>query len=217
MATRLTSFAKDVQLATAGIAPQNIAVELARFARAELARVIASGEGNPEYERYVNGNKGAIEDTVIPPGPILYVFSWWGPIIEYALQYVVERSPRKSGRYRRSWFAMADGVPVANPRLVPVGAEVIITNNQPYHRKIDVGHMKMSVPPGVIEDGRKAVRRIFGNMITVRQTMITLPGGYILKGRFRRGHRQFARRGLRKDTMAGAAMTYPALVLTMKL
>ena len=40
--------------------------------------------------------------------------------------------------------------------------------------------------------------------------------GMGLKGRFRRGYRQFARTKLRKDTQAGAQMTYPALVLNMK-
>jgi hypothetical protein len=42
-----------------------------------------------------------------------------------------------------------------------------------------------------------------------------LPGGYVLKGHFRRGIDQFARTKLRKDTQAGSQMTYPALVLSM--
>ncbi|UFX42070.1 hypothetical protein HAP47_0022685 [Bradyrhizobium sp. 41S5] len=214
---RISTFERDLKLATAGMAPENIAKELAAFARQELAAVIQSGEGSERYDRYVNGNLGAAEETVVPPGPILYVFHWWREIVEFALQTAVERSPEKSGRYKRDWFIMTPGGVVKSFDEIPINSTVILTNNQPYSRKIDVGHMRMSVPPGVVEDVRKAVMARFGNFVTAKRTMITLPGGYILKGHFRRGYRPFARTKLRKDTMAGAQMTYPALVLTMKV
>ena len=213
---RLQTFAKDLELATAGIAPENIARELAEFAKAELAAAIARGEGSPLYDRYVNGVLGAPESAVVPPGPILYDFMWWQEIVTFALQYLVERSPVRSGRYKRSWLVMVDGRPAPDPAAIPLNAEVALVNDQPYSRKIDVGHMKMSVPPHVIEDARQAVVRIFGNMITARRTLIELPGGYVLKGRFRKGAGVGARKGLRKDTQAGQPLTYPALVLTMR-
>src|SRR4029077_11865701 len=106
---RLQTFEKDLTLATAAIAPQNVARTLAEFAKAQLAEVIASGEGSPVYDRYVNGVLGAPESAVVPPGPILYDFIWWQEIIAYALQHLVERSPERSGRYKRSWFVMVDG------------------------------------------------------------------------------------------------------------
>jgi hypothetical protein len=214
---RISTFAKDLQLATAGIAPENIAVELAAFARSELSRAIQEGEGSERYDRYVNGRFGAAESTVVPPGPILYVFRWWNEIIEFALQSLVERSPEKSGKYKQSWFVMTPGGRVKNFGEIPLNADVILCNDKPYSRKIDVGHMRMSVPPGVVEDVRKMVLSKFGNLVTVRRTMIPLPNGYVLKGRFRRGYRQYARTKLRRDTQAGAQMTYPALVLTMKV
>lgn len=213
---RISTFAKDLQLATASIAPENIAKELAAFARSELAKSIQEGEGSERYDRYVNGRLGATEESVIPPGPILYVFHWWREIIEFALQSAVERSPEKSGRYKQSWFIMTPGGVVKSFDEIPINSTVILTNNQPYHRKIDVGHMRMSVPPGVIEDVRKMVMARFGNFVVAKRTMIPLPGGYILKGRFRKGYRPYARTKLRPDTAAGAQMTYPALVLTMK-
>ncbi len=213
---RISTFAKDLQLATAGMAPENIAKELAAFARRELAKSIQEGEGSERYDKYVNGVLGAAEERVQPPGPILYVFHWWREIIEFALQSAVERSPEKSGDYKRSWFIMTPGGVIKNFDEIPINSTVILTNNQPYARKIDVGHMRMSVPPGVIEDVRKMVMSKFGNFVTAKRTMIPLPGGYVLKGRFRRGYRPFARTKLRADTSAGAQMTYPALVLTMK-
>ncbi|MBR1005251.1 hypothetical protein JQ560_51900, partial [Bradyrhizobium liaoningense] len=100
---------------------------------------------------------------------------------------------------------------------IPINSTVVLTNNRPYARKIDVGHVRMTVPPGIVEDVRKAVMARFGNFVIAKRTMIPLPGGYVLKGRFRRGYRPFARTKLRSDTMAGAQMTYPALVLSMKV
>ncbi|KGT73724.1 hypothetical protein MA20_43045 [Bradyrhizobium japonicum] len=214
---RISTFAKDLQLATAGIAPENIGKELAAFARSELANAIQEGEGSERYERYVNGRLGAQEETVVPPGPILYVFHWWREIVEFALQTAVERSPEKSGDYKKSWFIMTPGGVVKSFDDIPINSTVVLTNNRPYARKIDVGHMRMTVPPGIVEDVRKAVMARFGNFVIAKRTMIPLPGGYVLKGRFRRGYRPFARTKLRSDTMAGAQMTYPALVLSMKV
>ncbi|MBR1030100.1 hypothetical protein [Bradyrhizobium liaoningense] len=214
---RISTFAKDLQLATAGIAPENIGKELAAFARSELANAIQEGEGPERYERYVNGRLGAQEETVVPPGPILYVFHWWREIVEFALQTAVERSPEKSGDYKKSWFIMTPGGVVKSFDDIPINSTVVLTNNRPYARKIDVGHMRMTVPPGIVEDVRKAVMARFGNFVIAKRTMIPLPGGYVLKGRFRRGYRPFARTKLRSDTMAGAQMTYPALVLSMKV
>lgn len=214
---RISTFAKDLQLATADIAPGNIAKALAAFARSENSKAIQEGEGSERFDRFVNGNLGASEDTVVPPGPILYVYNWWTEIVEFALQTLVERSPEKSGRYKQSWFVMTPGGRVKSFDDISVNATVIICNDQPYSRKIDVGHMRMSVPPGVVEDGRKAVMARFGNMVMARRTMIPLPNGYVLKGRFKRGFRQFARTKLRRDTAAGSQMTYPALVLSMKV
>lgn len=214
---RIQTFEKDLRLATASIEPDAIARELAKFARSELAKAIQSGEGSERYDKYVNGRPEAEEESVTPPGPILYVFRWWNEVIEFALQTLVERSPERSGRYKQSWFVMTPGGRVRGFGDIPINAEVIICNDQPYSRKIDVGHMRMSVPPGVVEDARRAVMSRFGNLVTCKRTMITLPNGYVLKGVFRRGYRQFARTKLRKDTQAGAQMTYPALVLSMKV
>jgi hypothetical protein len=216
MVSRLKFSAQDLQVATRGLAPDAIAAELAKFAKEELAAVIGSGEGSPLYDRFVNGREGAPEDSVIPPGPIVYQFSWWPEIIAFALETLVKRSPERSGRFKKSWFAMVNGEPVTDFDSIPIDAQVTITNDQPYARKIEVGHMTMSVPPGVAEDARQIVQRVYGALIKVQKTMITLPGGYILKGVFTKGVRQFARKGLQKDTQAGQPVTYPALVLNFK-
>lgn len=213
---RFETFYEDVILATADLAPEAIEKELAKFARAGLAEAIASGEGSPIYEKFINGRAGAEEETVVAPGPIVYEFSWWPEIIDFALEFLRKRSPRKSGEFQNAWFVMVNGTRVSDWEDVPINAIVTITNDRPYARKIEVGHMKMSVPHGVAEAGRLAVRRQYGSIVDVRKTLMTLPGGYILKGHFTKGVREFSRTVLRRDVMAGEAVTYPALVMSMK-
>ena len=207
---------KNSVLATAGLASGQIAKELARFARSELADAITNGEASPVYDKFVNGREGAEEETVVPPGPILYVFSYWQPIIEFALQYLRKRSPVKTGRYQSSHQVMIGSQFIAPDTQIGADEEVTIVDTQPYSRKIEVGHMVMSVPDGVYEDAAKDVRRQYGIAVNVGVRQIFLPNGYILKGVFRRGYKQFARTKLKKDTQAGARMTYPALILTMR-
>lgn len=193
---------------------------LATVARQKRDALIAAGDAAPTYDTYVDGRHGASEDTVRPEGAILYVFNLLGQAATYGLNFARERSPRDSGDYRLAWFVAVDGQRwTGNLNDIPAGSEVMITNPLPYARKIDVGHMKMRVPPGIVEDTRQAVKRKFPTVNSYR-TMVTIPaslgGGYILKGHLRRGFRLHARKALRSDTQAGARMTYPALILTTR-
>src|SRR6185369_10254520 len=91
-------FERDLRLATAGLEPDAINAALAKFARAELAKTIAGGAPQ-QYEKFVNGRAGAVEESVKAPGPIVYVFTNWSLVINAALQELQKRSPRRSGRY----------------------------------------------------------------------------------------------------------------------
>ena len=199
MATRFVSFERQIKVATAGLEPAAIAVKLAAVARRALAEAIRSGEAPSTYERVVNGRVGAPEDSVVPPGPIVYRFNWLGPVAVYALEFLRARSPVRAGRYRESHFVMANGRKTA-PESIPPGAELIVTNDRPYARKIQVGAMKMSVPPGIYEDARQAVQRRFGRIVRVDLRFVSLAGAY----RLRRGRKR------------GQPITYPALVVNAK-
>jgi hypothetical protein len=213
--SRLVMEARDVELATVDLQPENLARELARFARSELANVIASGQASSIYQKFVNGREGAQEETVEPPGPILYEFSYWQPIIEFAMQFLDRRSPKLKGDYAASHRVMIGSQFISPDTQISAGEEVTIVATVPYSRKIEVGFMKMSVPDGVYEDAARAVGSQFRGMVKVKFRMILIPNGYILKGRFRRGYKPGARRKLARDTQAGARMTYPALVMAM--
>jgi hypothetical protein len=203
MGMKVAAFDRALRLFIQDCQPQEISRALAVFARSSRDAAIAEGIAAPTYRTIVDGATGASEDRVRPDGKIVYDFDVWDGVIPEILSLARSRSPRASGTYASSWFAMVNGV-LWKSDVIPVGAEVIVANDQPYHRKIHVGAMEMSVPPGIVEDLRQAVQRRFGNLLKAEVSFIHLAGGYVLKGHSRRR---------RKDSKAGQAMTYPALVM----
>jgi hypothetical protein len=198
-------FERELRVASADLGQDAIATLLAKTAREALAAAQGAGEFPSGYTRFVNGREGAQEQTVVPPGPIVYVASWWPEIISYGLAFAEQRSPVRSGRYKASWFVMVNGSQfIGDLDAVPLDAEVIITNDQPYSRKIEIGAERVAVPPGIVEDTVSALRRRFGNIIAARRRFINLEGAYHLRGSSGRARRR-----------QGHAVTYPAAVVTM--
>lgn len=216
------TFERDLRLATAGLQPAEINKKLAAFARSELAAVIASGEGSKNYDRFVNGREGAPEESVQTPGPILYTFNWWVDIINAAFEELERRSPRKSGRYAGSFIAISNGRVITDYAGLPGSAEVIITNFQPYVRKIEARDKK------VFAGAKLALSRRFGNSYRVEIRFVSISAGvhpsipYILKGEYARlRNARIANPGRfpgqsfprRKDQEPGQPITYPALII----
>ncbi len=197
-------FERDLKLATAGLEPDAINAALAKFAKAELAKALAGGAPS-QYERIVNGRSGAAEETVIAPGPIVYVFTNWNLVINAALQELQKRAPRRSGRYAGSFVVVVGGRTVVTDfsKLRP-DAEVIILNTQPYTRKIETGHNG----PGArhFDLSKAALNRRFKGAFLAEFKYVEVPGGiaarvpYLLK-------RTTKRRA------AGTPLTYPALII----
>ncbi len=203
------------------LSPQAQSHVLAAVARKRRDELIASRQASPKYETFVDGREGAAEDSVSPNGVILYRFNSLGPAATFGLIFLMSSSPVDDGDYRNSWIVAVNGSKwTGDLDDIPPDAEVMITNPKPYSRKIDVGHMRMSVPHGLVERARQAMRTKYPALQVWRQ-MVNIPGalggGYVLKGKFRRGFRKHARKGLRSDTRAGEVMTYPALVFSRRL
>lgn len=213
---RFETFARDLQLATAGLAPEAISRDLARFARSCLTDAIAAGEASTIYTKYINGREGADEETVVPPGPIVYDFSYWQPILAFTLAELEKRSPRQSGSYIGSHVVMVGSQVMRPDAEIAAGEEVSVVATVPYARKIESGFQKVSTGEAVFQDVRRKVQSQFGRAVDVKFRMVYIPNGYILKGRFRRGRKEFSRKKLQRDTQAGARMTYPAIVMNMK-
>ena len=188
--------ARQLRVAAAGLAGPEVSAALAKHARAELARVIASGEAPDSYRRFVDGRQGAPEEEVRPDGVILYVFDYIQNAAAFALSFLVQRSPISSGAYRRGfWLAsglggrMIPAASVAWNKLDP-SAPLYIGNFEPYSRKLDVQFLggrklQVSVPPGIFEDAAGAVNDAFGAMVRARRSVVA--GTYHLKTGRRQG------------------------------
>lgn len=204
MARSTAAFDRVIRLAIAGVKPPEIQKLHARIAREALSSHLARLDHQPRVIRFVDGREGAPEESVRPYGVIRYEFQRLAEIAQFALNRARELSPVQSGRYRDAWFVMAGGRQVA-PGTIPEGVELILTNDQPYHRKLEMtanqrvaaGSRSVRLPPGIVERVRQEIFREFGRVVDAEVTFITLRGGYVVKtGRF-----------------AGRSMTYPALVL----
>lgn len=199
-------FERDLRLATAGLEPDQINAALARFAKAELAKVIGSGQASRNYERFVNGRAGAAEESVHAPGPIVYVFINWPLVINAAIEELKRRAPRKSGRYSNSFMVVANQRVVPDYASIPSSAEVLIFNRQPYTRKLETTQAGAGQR---MFDTLLSLRRRFKDGFKFESRFLDVRGGvapgvpYILK------HSA----GRRRDRQAGQPISYPAIII----
>lgn len=203
---------------------RDMAREFAAAARASVKELQREGRAPDLYVRAVGGQRDQNEALPALPGPINYRFDWIREATRFALDTLVRLSPRRSGRYRNSFLVLANGV-VTDPERIPMGARVDIVNVQPYSRKIQVGSVGFESYRDLFERAKRAVKSEYAGLAEARVTFKELPdSGYVLKttakprlakatGRssaFRAGRRTLANR---PDRQAGAALTYPVLMV----
>lgn len=208
MASGFEFFARDLQVATAGLEPEAINKAVAAFAKQEVRRVIAQGIASSQYDRFVNAVHGAPEEAYKAPGAIVYEFVNWPLVINAVLAELTKRAPRKSGRFASSFIVISGGAVVTDFTAIAGGQEVIITNAQPYVRKAEVG--RLSIAPRHLFDGAKlAMSRRFSAAFSFQTRFLNISGGlhplipYVLK----------RSQGGRKDRQAGMPITYPAIIM----
>jgi hypothetical protein len=172
---------------------------LAATAKRVVGEIISSGRAGPDYSRFVDGREGATEESVRPEGIIIYRWSYLGEIAAFALAFLRERSPVRSGAYRAGFYLGIDGRFVTADRFDPArmgeASEVVIGNVEPYSRKVDVQatggqRIRFSVPPNLFDDAAKAVRKRFGNIVSARRVYtMQFPGQYALRTGPKKGKR----------------------------
>jgi hypothetical protein len=201
------AFERVITLQLERFSPEEAKRRHIAVARRGLAAFMARQASRPGVTLEVDGHAATSEDEVKPFGVIVYRLTRMRKIALFALAKAIEISPVREGRYKKSWFVMVNDQRVA-PDQIPQGAEVVITNDQPYARKIHVGAkgFKRYVPPGIVEKVRQMVIREYGNQVDVQIQFVTLAGGYVLR----------KLQGSGKDRQPGAPLTYPALVITPK-
>lgn len=181
----------------ANLAPAARSAKLAQIARAGRDDLIATGRASPYYQTFVDGARGAAEESVRPGGTILYQFGYVATAAVFALNFLRARSPVASGRYRGSFYLGVNGrfIPASQfqPKSVPPDAEIVIGNTQPYSRKIDVQAdgdrpLHFSVGPGLFDDAVRATRSAFARTITAQRVYdYNFPGKYLLQRTSSRG------------------------------
>jgi hypothetical protein len=200
----LRAFERELKVATAGLEPQAINKLLAQTAHQALE------EAQRPVKRPRALSAMSMAAKVLPK-------SRSKPRARSSMCFPGStRSRIRQGLCRRTLAGPVGPVQILVVRLVngslwggediPPDAELILTNDQPYSRKIEIGRMVMRVPPGIVEDTRQAVMRRFGNVIQAQKRFIPLAGAYTLK----------TSSGRRKDRQAGRELSYPALVVSQR-
>lgn len=191
----------------------------ADYARGVRDGLIAKGLASRHYTTEVDGRQGAAEETVrLDGGRIVYNFSGFARAVEFVLDYLRERSPVLTGEYRRSWVVLVDGALWSRPfEEIPDTAEVVVTNDRPFHRLIEAGsnYNRQSLRTetrknrrtgiermrvlGATEDAMRLVRERFPE-IAARRQFVSLAGG---------------KPDVPYTTKAGMTVTYPAVVMRL--
>lgn len=198
---------------------------------------ISSGSAPPTFRTYVDGKKGVMEEAAsLHGGVVVYKFSSLAQAANWALTECQKRSPVSSGNFRKSWALLVNGKIWPALDDIPQSSEVWIVNTAPYSRKIEVGGMKIRVPPGIVESVRQSVQRKFP-AVAVTRAFKPITGGrdargnpvpYILKQAgiasgisydkkaksWNRKHPAY--KSSRSDRQAGEQLLYPTLILTEK-
>jgi hypothetical protein len=210
------AFEQVITLAIAKAKPPEVQQLHAKIAREGLAKHLASLSSRPTVRRIVDGRIGAAEETVRPYGVIRYEFESLREAAIFARAELQQASPVRSGRYAGNWFFLVNGAHIESLDAVAMPeklAEVTISNDQPYSRRLAVGKRAdgrpfslQNLPPGYMEVAAQAVRARFGNSVYVEIRFIKLIGGYVLKSDYR---------ATRRDR-AGQQITYPSLVLKVR-
>lgn len=186
--------------------PEAQRLALIAFAQKGIADFIGRNPGL-SYTIQVNGATTASENAVgLGPATISYTIQRLPQVGRFAITTAVALSPPgPTGRYKNAWFLIADGIETDRNRIPGDVQEIVLINDEPYARKINVrGARVQSIPPGIVERIRQLVLRRYGGFIRANIEFHTLKGGYILK-RNTRHHR------------AGEEMTYPSLVIRSKI
>lgn len=202
---------------------RDLARDFALSARQSVQELQRERRAPKLYRRTVGGQFDQAEALPVLPGPINYRFDWIREATQFALDELIRLSPVRTGRYRRSFLVVANGRAM-DPREIPAGAEVDIVNTQPYSRKIQVGAAGFTAFRDLFEKAKRSVKREYAGLANARVTFKNLDGGYLLKtsaaarpaaatrrsSAFRAGRATLSRRA---DRQAGAALTYPVLMV----
>jgi hypothetical protein len=152
---------------------------IVNVAKREHAKIMGASPRPAAFERFVDGRKGAVEETVKASGVILYQYSRLDIVAKFAMETLYRLSPvgpPERGHYRDAHTLFLNGAAVTNLKGIKSGDRVEISNPMPYSRKIEVGSMKMRVPGHVYERATRIVRAKYGSIAVIGFTYRSMGG-----------------------------------------
>ncbi len=231
--TRIEPIAKDVSIiVNEMLSPAAQSKAVAGFARGAIAETDDANRrilGRlPPKIITVDGRPGADLESVHPNGRIIAEWDIGNDVLAWIGQTLLDRSPRRSGAYRKGHALFADGVEIALGEQIPNATEFVFANLLPYARRLEVGKTKsgrdflIQVPNRIYERTYKDAKARFGNIAKITFTHEEQIGAYRLK-HDQRSRRWNAKRGgrrydkkQRQDRVAGSAVTTPAIRVSFK-
>ncbi|MFC3693123.1 hypothetical protein [Chenggangzhangella methanolivorans] len=182
--SRLDPIDRDIDAILAeDLSPQARSSALADVARGELraaqdVNARAMGGRTPPHDTFVDGRRGAIEDSVSPQGVIAYEFTLLEELFAWIADQLVTHAPVLTGKFSRSFAFFADGVEVSEGAPAPQASEYVFLNLQPYARKIERG-LSSQAPDGVFEVLAAMAAARFGNVARIRFGFRSVPAGAV--------------------------------------
>jgi hypothetical protein len=193
---KIAAFASEIKYFNDQLTGDAHRMAFAQYAAAvrdeEIARQSARGAA-PTVRTTVDGVRDAPLTAVKLGGHIRFDFSYFNEQVLFALAVLRGICPKDSGEYRDHFFAMLPNATRIDPRAIPPGTpEVIVTNDMAYSRKIEVGAHGFKLRSHIFEAARQALIARYRNISTADVKFITLPGGYVLRGRQLSGAKRYA-------------------------
>lgn len=231
--TRIEPIAKDVSIIVNDmLSPAAQSRAVANFARGAIAEADDANRrilGRlPPKVITVDGRAGADLESVHPNGRIVAEWDIGNDVLTWIGQTLLDRSPRRSGAYRKGHTLFADGVEIAFGEQLPNAMEFVFANLVPYARRLEVGKTEsgrdflIQVPNRIYERTYNDAKARFGNIAKITFSHETQIGAYRLKhdqrsrrwnskqGKWRYDKRQ------RADRVAGSAVTMPSIRVSFK-
>lgn len=183
---RIVANDRFVTVAMAG-ARSAVARALADVADREIARVQTTH--HPSHtDVFVDGRQGVPLEAV--RRTIHARFSYMGKIVEAGLGLLYKTSPVLSGDYQSEHRAFVNGEATTDPGAIARARRVIISNDSPYARVIEIGKrgrapwsQQPQVPrAGVYRSAARELRRRFGHLATIEFSWVGLDSGSTLGG-----------------------------------
>ncbi len=210
---------------------RRLLIETARAGHQQtLQRQQARGGGvSPTSRQIVNGIEGQPLEAAELPNPITFIYDYRREVAIEALKAVIRNSANRSGAYRRSHFIMVNGAEVQELGNLAPGDEIVVTNDRPYTRRLEIG-LKRDGSPFVAqmeyrmyEQTAERLAQRYRNVARVTFNYIDLKNPYRLKGSQRK--RRFLRNregrltrivtsaSIPADRRAGEPIRYPAIII----